>query len=105
MRYAKTAVLELPKDERAHLLDGATTIAEPRLSKSGNHRTTARCDLTGHSTYILRTKEAPALAPAHGLDNSEAGPKAVISRPCGPARPGLGPEAGPCTTLLGSRDH
>ena len=40
-RYAKTAVLELPKDERAHL-DGATTIAEPRLSKSSNHHTTAR---------------------------------------------------------------
>ena len=53
-RYAKTAVLELPKDERAHL-DGATTIAEPRLSKSSNHHTTARRDLTRHSTTDQRS--------------------------------------------------
>ena len=58
------AVPESIEDERAHL-DSATTIVEPRLSKLGNHRS------AGH--------RSPGPGPAHGLDNSEAGPKAVIS--------------------------
>ena len=49
--------------------DVATMIAKPQPSKSGNHHTT----VTGHSSY--GPKPQP-LAPAHGLDNSEAGPKA-----------------------------